>query len=462
MEVFPIFKKKRKCFAVGVFIFLTIIISAFLFSYSVFCSEENKETAQGLSLKETILIAFANNKDIQIQEREISVARANILDARSKFLPQINLEGSYTRRDKVLSQNIFTGYYNDNKVGLLMNQSVYTGGENMANLKTAQLGLKVQEETLRAKKLDVEFDVKRLYYGLMLAYETERIARETLEQAKAHYQDVKDKLSEGTASRFDALQSEVQVSLLIPNLVKASNDINLIKAELNKVLSRKVDASVEVEEKLGYSHLETNEDRFLKAAYLNKPEMTLKALGVDINKWTIQMAKSGYRPQIDIGVDYSYRSNSLANIISSTRNNWNAGVSLNIPIFEGFSTKAKVDAAKARYSQAILDKENLADQIAVDIRRACLDLREAETIINSQKDNVGEAREALRIAEVRYDNGVGTNLDVLDAQVSLSQIQLNLANGIYDYLMAEAYLRRSLGESFIKVAAQPGSEAGNK
>jgi outer membrane protein TolC len=57
---------------------------------------------------------------------------------------------------------------------------------------------------------------------------------------------------------------------------------------------------------------------------------------------------------------------------------------------------------------------------------------------------------------------VGTNLDVLDAQVSLSQIQLNLANGIYDYLMAEAYLRRSLGESFIKVAAQPGSEAGNK
>jgi TolC family type I secretion outer membrane protein len=416
----------------------------------LFCTPLLYAAEKPLTLKDAILVAFKNNKDLQMQEREVEAAKANIVDARSRFLPQINFEGSYTNNDKVLAENIFSGYTNDNKLGLTLNESIYSGGANIANYKQAGIGFKVQEETLRAKKLDVEFEAKRLYYGLLLAYETERIARETLEQAKAHYADVKHKFNQGTSSHFDVLQSGVQVSLLMPDLVKATNEVKLIKAELSKLLGLKVDTPIETEEKLACSRFEIKEAEFLKTAYLNKPEMTLKALGIDINKWAIQMAKSGYRPQIDIMANYSYRSNNLSNIVNGKHKNWSAGVLLNIPIFEGFSTKAKVDEAKARYAEAILDKENLGDQIAVDVRQACLNLKESETIIDSQKDHVGEAREALRIAEVSYDNGVGTNLDVLDAQVSLSQIQRNLASGIYDYLMAEASLKRSMGESFVK------------
>ena len=90
------------------------------------------------------------------------------------------------------------------------------------------------------------------------------------------------------------------------------------------------------------------------------------------------------------------------------------------------------------------------DSIAVEVRKACLNLKESASIIRSQKDNVAEAKEALRIAEVSYQNGVAINLDVLDSQVSLAQIQTNLASGIYDYLMALAYLDRSIGKSLIK------------
>ena len=182
---------------------------------------------------------------------------------------------------------------------------------------------------------------------------------------------------------------------------------------------------------------------------MNKPEMILKSLGIDINKWSIQMAKSGFRPQVNAQGAYNYTSNNLANMFNDRHSNWNVGFSLTIPIFDGFSTKAKVDAAKARYLQAAIDKDNLSDQIALDIRQGCLDLRQAESIIDSQKDNIEEAKEALRIANVSYDNGEGTNLDVLDAQVSLSQIQKNLSEGIYDYLMAQAFLDRTMGKSFV-------------
>jgi len=439
-----------------------VLISVFLIFSPVFSQDNQLSGGTDLNLTDTILLAFKNNKDIQIQEREITIAGADILYATSAFLPQINLQGTYTHNDKVLAPaNIFSGYNNDNLVNLAFSESVYNGGFNIANLKQAKLSLNVQQETLRAKKLDVEFDARRLYYGLLLAYETERIAKDALEQAIAHYEDVRQMYKQGTASRFDMLQSGVQVSLLEPEVVKAKNDIEALKADLNKLLSRNVDVPMQTKEKLSYSLIEIKEDEFLKIAYLERPELKLKSLGVDIDKWGIQMAKSGYRPQMDILAGYSYRSNNLGNMFNESHRNWNAGISVNIPIFEGFSTKAKVDSAKARFAQAKLSKDNLVDQIAVDVRKACLGLKESEAIIKSQKDNIGQAREALRIAEVSYANGVAINLDVLDAQVSLAQIQRNLASGIYDYLMARAFLDRSIGHSILSLPSGTGA-AGSK
>ena len=436
-------------------IFSLVFISAF-FSFTLgFCKDNASSVISELNLTKAILVAFQNNKDIQMQEQEIAVASANILGAKSAFLPQINLQGSYTYNDKILSPNIFSGYKNDHLAQLAFSESVYSGGANMANFKQAKISLDIQQETLRAKKLDVEFDARRLYYGLLLAYETERIAKDALAQAIAHYEDVKQMFDQGTASRFDMLQSGVQVSLLEPNVVRARNEIDSLKADLNKLLARKVDFPIETEEKLSYIFIRIEENEFLKNAYLERPEIKLKTLGVDMNKWSIQMAKSGYRPQVDILGGYSYRSDSLGNLFNDKQNNWNAGLAVNVPIFEGFSTKAKVDAARARFAQSKIDKDNLVDQIAVEVHKACLSLQESEMIIKSQRDNVDQAKEALRISQVSYANGVAINLDVIDAQVSLAQIQKNLAAGIYDYLMAQAYLDRSIGKPFISA---PGAD----
>lgn len=424
---------------------LCLVIAAFLF-----CGNFLYAAEKPLTITEVIQIAYKSNKDIQMQEQEVAVAKAKVIAAASIFYPQVNLQASYTRNDSVLAQNIYSGYLNDHLLKLAASQSLYSGGANLANFNQAKLSFDVQNETLRAKKLDIEFDAKRLYYGLLLAYETERIAKDALNQAIAHYENVKQMYKHGTASKFDMLQSGVQVPLLEPDLVKAQNEIDLLKADLNKLLGSKPDLPVETQDNLGYTFIGIKENEFLKTAYLDRPEMRLKSLGIDIDKWEIQMAKSGYRPSVDLLAGYSYRSNNLGNLLDRKQRNWNAGIAVNIPIFEGFSTKAKVDAAKARYTQAKIDKDNLVDSIAVEVRKACLDLKKSAAIIQSQKDNVEEAKEALRISEVSYANGVAINLDVLDSQVSLAQIQRNLASGIYDYLMAQAYLDRSIGKSIIK------------
>ena len=439
----------------------------------LFCAPVLWAQEESLTLKDAIITAYKNNKDIQIQEQEVSAARADILGARSEFLPSLNVNAGYTRNGAVVpvqirgkkDPGVFTGYINDNTLGAGLSQILYNGGANIANFNSAKLNLRVQEETLRAKKLDVEFEAKRLYYGLLLGYEVERIAQELVDNARDHYEDVKNRYGQGMSSKFDLLQSEVQVALMMPQLVKAQNAIEQIMAELKKLLGYKQETVIKPRDKnLEYSLIEIKEYDFLKTAYLNKPEMILKALGVDISKWSIQMAKSGWRPQINANLGYDFSSNNVGNMLNNAHSNWNAGISLNFPLFDGFSTKAKVDAAKARYKEAILTKENLADQIAVDVKQACLDLKQAKAIIDSQKDNVFEAQEALRIANISYDNGEAKNLDVLDAQVSLGQVQQNLSEGIYDYLMAKAQLDRTLGESFLPTESKAacGEKGGTK
>jgi len=431
-----------------------------LFFSSIFFFAAASASAADLSLNDAVSAAFKNNKDIQIADQEVNAALAAIGGAKSEFIPKLNASAGYTRTGSVMSlpsaidakkdPGIYSGYKNDNKLGLQIDQNLYNGGANSANLRQKRIALQIRQQTLAAAKLDIELEVKRLYYGLLLANETQRIAESLLAQARLHYDEVKKKHGEGTASRFDLLQSSVQVSKLNPELIKAKNAVDLIDAELKKILGFKMQDTISLKDSFIYYPIEITESEFLKTAYLQKPEMMLMSLGVDMNRWSIEMAKAGHRPQVNAQLGTSYRSNDAGDMVNNRHNNWNAGISVSIPIFDGFSTKAKVDEAKARYAQAQLQKENLTEQIAVDIRKAVLDLQKAQSVINSQKDSIGEAKEALKISEVRYDNGEGTNLDVMDAQVSLSQVEKNMSEGIYDYIMAKAYLDRTMGQSSVK------------
>ena len=440
---------------------LTINTPSFLTGFTssppASCDEINAVSARELSLKESIDIAFLNNKAIQIQEEELDVSRAGILGAKSAFWPKLSAKYGYTDNgasftvNQAVAQNskkdigTFTGYTNDNRVGLAVNETVYNGGADIAVLKESRLGLKVQEETLRARKLDVAFETKRLYYGLLLSYETERITEELLHEAQAHYYDVKTKFGQGSSSKFDVLQSSVQVSKIVPEVVKAKNATQLIMAEFKKVLSLDMNEPIKANGRLAYSPSEITEGEFLKEAYRSNPEMILKVLGIDISKWEIEYAKSGYYPQVGANFGYDYRSNNMNTIFDYRHTNWALGVTVGLSIFDGMSTKAKVDAAKAKYSQAHLEKEDFSDQLVVNVKSACLDMIEADAIVKSQESAIVEAKDALRIARIGYDNGVTTNLDVLDTQVSLSQVERNLSEGIYDYLIAKAQIDRVMG-----------------
>jgi outer membrane protein TolC len=411
-----------------------------------------------LTLKDAIRVAIMNNRSIQIQEEEVEYAKGGVLYSRSQFLPQIDAVYTYTFNSTVfysdsipnhrVDTRVFTGFKNDNGGGFTAQETIYNGGANVAALNQSNVNLNIARETLRAAKLEVEFETKRLFYGLLLAYETRRIAQNLVDQAQAHYEEVKAMYGQGTSSKFDVLQSRVNVSTLIPQLVNADNSVELVGAELKKLLVIDLSDPVAIDGLLAYKEVEIKERQFLSEAYKGRPEMIIKLLGVDLNKWAVEFAKAGWLPQVNANLSYMYRTDNLNNFINPGHNLWSVGMTASMPLFDGFATKAKVDEARARYSQARLQKSDYADQLAVDMRSACLDMKKSKALIDAQSDSVGEAKEALRLSEVRYRNGVGTNLDVFDSEVSLAQVEQSLAQATYDYIMAKAQIDRLRGREY--------------
>jgi outer membrane protein len=436
-----------------VFLFLV-----WFFMASSACAQE--EVKMSLSIGGAVEKAFANNKGLQIQAKEIDVARAGILSAQGAFLPTVGGGAGYARNDFVLSlpglaitkkdPNILTGYRDDNAAAVGVKKVVYNGGKKERQLDQARTQLKIQEQTLRLQKQLLAFEVKRLYYGLLLAQETKTIVQTFADVSEAHYEDVNKKFAEGTVSKFDVLQSKVRVSEWTPELIRAQNASEVISAEFKKVLGSKQEEVFLLSDRLDVSPVNFNEAEVLSQAQLSNPELILQSYGVDAAKISIEFAKGWDRPEVTAAAGVNFRSNNVANMFNSRHENWSAGVSIDVPIFDGFFAKSKVEEAQARYAEAMLTKENAVDQIAVEVKRGVADLRKAEALIDSQKMNLEEAKEAVRLAQVRYDNGEGTNLDVLESQGAFSRAQKTFFEGVYDYLMAQAYLIKLLGGDLIQ------------
>jgi len=439
--------------------FLVSAVGILLFNQAAFC--QNIELpAKTLTIKDSINIAIRNNRSIQIQEEELRYAKANILYAKALFLPTLTASFGYTLNDAVPTvpdspsfrkdPQVFFGYKNNNVTALELQETIYNGGANIANLEQAKLNMKAQEETLRQTKLEIEFETKRLFYGLLLAYETRRIAKDLVDRAQAHYEEVSARFSQGTVSKFDVLQSKTQVAREIPQFVNAENAIELLMVEFKKLLVLKLSENINVMGELKPNEITIKESDFLQEAYSKNPQMILKLLGIDINRWAIEYAKSGWLPQVTASAGGSYTSDNFSEMIKSRQSLWNIGVKASIAVFDGFATKAKVDEAKAKYNQSTLQKDDIIDQIAVDIKNSCLDLTKSKTIIDTERAAIAEAAEALRLSEVRYNNGVGINLDIFDSQVALAQVEQSLAQGIYDYIMAKSQLDLTMGKEFFE------------
>lgn len=181
----------------------------------------------------------------------------------------------------------------------------------------------------------------------------------------------------------------------------------------------------------------------LDAAYALRPEVLNAANAVRIAERNVDLARRARRPDASLTGQYLFTPDAAG--FSSNQRSWNIAAQLTIPIYQGRIVSAQVEEARAEVEAAQSTLQQVRQSVALDVRSALLDLQEAARRRQTAAANVGQAREALRIAQVRFQAGVSTSVEVTDAQFAYIQAQTNQVNAEFDYLSAEARLRRAVG-----------------
>jgi outer membrane protein TolC len=177
-------------------------------------------------------------------------------------------------------------------------------------------------------------------------------------------------------------------------------------------------------------------------ALANRPELFQAEAGIEAAKASVKVAKSGYMPQVAASASNDWSS---ANWPGDDGENWGVGISVSMNVFDSGVTAAKVRAAEANLYKAEETYRQTKDSVQLDVRNSYLSLREAEKRIATSKVAVESAQEDYRISQLRYQAGVGTNIDVMDSQVALTQAQNNYVQALYDYNTSSASLAKAMG-----------------
>jgi outer membrane protein len=161
----------------------------------------------------------------------------------------------------------------------------------------------------------------------------------------------------------------------------------------------------------------------------------------------VSLARSGHWPNLLLNSAFSRQNSSLYSTGHAWTNSWTSTLSLTIPLFEGFATKAKVKQATSQKEQILLTKAQLIDSIKIEVKQAYFTLDQAKDNIAGQSENVDTAKDNLRIAQERYKLGLMSDIEVRDAELTLTQAEINYYQATYEYIMAQAKVEKAIADT---------------
>ena len=412
---------------------------------------EDKKKPETFTLSQAVEIALKANLALKKAKDEIDAARAIKNIRRANFLPTFNTTYNYKRRDEEISN-----------IGSLRTMTVITPLEEYAfvasfsqpifsrfslinQYKVASFGLDIAEISEKAERLEVIFKVEKAFFTLLKAIKLRSVSEDAVKLLSALSEVAKNFYQVGMTPLNDWLKAQVELANAKQDLVVAHNNLGIAESEFNIILRRPVNAPVEITDILDYSPLENNSDYYLDMADQNRFEIKVADFNIEIAEREIQIAKKDLYPSINlegayfkIGTDWDVDGGEGI----SDPDGWSISAVATWNFWEWGRTNYGVKEKMSRLSQAKHDKEELYDNVRLEVKRSYLKAKESEINIVTVEKAIEQAKENLRISEEQYRHQVATSTDVLDAQTLLSKTMTNYYNALYDFKISKASLRR--------------------
>ena len=413
-----------------------------------------------LTLQQSIDMALANNRDIKEAAEDQSQAYWVHREARRQAGPKLSWEGigaySAGHQRRYVERQYEAGdisLHPDRNFSNTVQVTfpLYTGGKIENSIEAAELGRDAADLMLEATRQGIKQQTTSAYFQILQFRNLIQVNKEAVDTLQAHLDNVNAQYRVGTVAKSDVLRSQVELANQQQALVNAQNNYDVAVATFNNIVGLPTDTIVDAKEDLSYTKYDISLPRCTDYAMIHRPDGIAMERAWKRAEAQMKAAKGGYRPNVGIGVSRKWAgdkpfSTNLNDVGGDYSNDGTTtALSISWDIFDNNVTEAQVQQAKASMRKAEQQLYETQESIQLDVRKAYLNLLAAEQNIHTTKVAVDQAQEDYKIAQVRYSAGVGTNLDVMDAESKLIQTQTTYITALYNYNTNKAALDQAMG-----------------
>ncbi len=400
-----------------------------------------------LSLAEARQIALRNHPRIASAALVAQASKFAINGVRSAYFPTVsaNITGVGSEHDSVLSAGAVTtsSIFNRAATGVVASQLLTDFGRTASLEESAKLRNASQNQNVTNTRAQVLIDVQQAYYQALASESVLGVAKATLDLRRLTLRQVKALAQGGLKSTLDVSFAQVSVSQAELDLFRAENDAKASHARLSAALGYERDQPFSLSDEPLPPSLDPNVDSLIETAITQRPDLAALRLNRDaLSRYAVAEMQLRNPTIVAAGVAgvAPLRDDRLPETYSAV------GVNVNIPVLNGGLFKARREEAESRAAAAGKDVQDLSVQIAREVRVAWLDANDAFQRLDVTARMVAEANEALRLAQARYDNGLGSIVELNQALLNQTSAEITSATAKYEYLSRRSALTYAMGD----------------
>lgn len=409
-------------------------------------------SSDSLTVESAVHIALEHQPAVRAAAEAVRASAARIEQSRSAYYPDLTGVGAYSRVGPVPSIQVpgFGNFElfprNNYDIHFAVQQLVFDFGRTQAQVGLAQSGLHAANDNLDLTKVSLAYRTIQTFYSLLYLHQNIDVIQEQIELLNRHVQANEKRVQAGTATEFDVLTTRVRVAEAQNQMTDVEKMLRSQEIAFRQLLGMPADSPVQLQGDFsvlpGSGPLEP--DSLTALALQRRPEIRLLRHSEEAADIQVRLASLGHLPELRLSV-LGGAKNGYVPDLDVMKADWQAGVQLAVPIFNGFRTRSQEQEARAEYRAARERTEDMKLEIDSQVRQAIESMRASLQMLQTTEIQVRHAEQALAMAEVRYRSGVITNLDLLEAETALAQAKLRRVQTQYNYVTSWYALQRATG-----------------
>ncbi len=445
----------------------------FLYTGRSAASDASSSEELVLSLDEAVATGLQKNRMLEIARLEHELAGAHVREAWSDVLPQLSTAFDYTRTlqpsvvyfpdfqgDPLMMKMYEISSDNAMSASLSLSQKLFDA-RAIAGIRASSVVRDISREALREARTDVVTRVKTAYYNVLISDEQVAMLEQSLVRWEKALDDSRALFSQGVAADIDTLKAFLSVENIRPDLIQASSRAAVARTELNNIIGVDPMATVTLSDSLVY-HRETtfqDVDAAYQQALESRPDVRQLELQAEAEGYNVSAARAeGYPAVTAFGQLQTQTQFDDGNTLDDT--DWpvssSVGVQVSMPLFTGFGISARVEQAKIGRMQTMTRLEDLKATIRAEVQTRLLKLDESRLRIEVQERTIETAERSYEITRLRYREGVGSQLELADAELQLNKAKTNYLQAVYDYLIACIEFEKTTGRTVARSEKNEG------